>query len=251
MNNRSLLWAVFLFLFAVVPGEAKRMATLDIGKGPATVVSLTGSAEVMEAGSRTWGLLNLRDALEPGDQVRTGDGARMELLLADQSRLRFAGNSEFRVLRMETGNPSTPRDIDVHVLLGRAWANVRKTVGNQEKFSISSDLAVAGVRGTVYRMDIEPDRSALVRVYDGTVHVTGGTKAGEAEKPIGPPSPVSGPTPIPGPHKVTLEEWTIIIRAMQQVRVGADGIPEKPRDFTAGEDRDEWVEWNRARDREI
>jgi hypothetical protein len=44
---------------------------------------------------------------------------------------------------------------------------------------------------------------------------------------------------------------SIQIKAMQQVRIGADGVPEKLRDFTEKEDRDEWMEWNRARDREI
>jgi len=240
-----------LFVSGFPPAEAKRAATLDIGKGSATVSFLKGSAETLELGKGPWTSLKLNDALEEGDQLRTKEGAQMELLLADNSRLRFAGNSEFKVVRMEAGGPSTPRDVNVHVQLGKAWANVTKTLGTKGNFAISCDQAVAGVRGTVYRMDVEQDRSALVRVYDGTVHVTGGGKAVEAPKPIGPPTRISGPTPIPGPHKVSMEEWTVIIKAMQQVRIGADGVPEKPRDFTEKEDRDAWVEWNKARDREI
>ena len=251
MKTKTLFLIAFLFFCGFPPAEAKRAATLDIGKGSATVSFLKGSAEILDLGKGPWTSLKLNDALEEGDQVRTKEGAQMELVLTDNSRLRFAGNSEFKVVRMEAGGPSAPRDVNVHVTLGKAWASVSKTIGTKGNFAISCDAAVAGVRGTVYRMDIEQDRSALVRVYDGTVHVTGGGKAVEAPKPIGPPTRISGPTPIPGPHKVSMEEWTVIIKAMQQVRIGADGVPEKPRDFTEKEDRDEWVEWNKARDREI
>lgn len=254
MNYRSqlLLLTLFFFFCGFLPAEAKRASTLDIGKGSATVSYLKGSAEILEPGKGPWTSLKLKDALEEGDQVRTKAGAQMELVLADNSRLRFAGNSEFRVVRMEAGGPSTPRDVNVRVTLGKAWASVSKTLGTKGNFAVSCDQAVAGVRGTVYRMNIETDRSALVRVYDGTVHVTGGGKAmALPTPPVGPPTRVAGPKPIPGPHKVTMEEWTVIIKAMQQVRVGADGVPEKPRDFTEKEDRDEWVEWNKARDREI
>jgi hypothetical protein len=251
MKTKTLFLIAFLFFCGFPPAEAKRVATLDIGKGSATVSFLKGSAEILELGKGPWNYLKLNDALEEGDQVRTQEGAQMELRLADGSRLRFAGNSEFKVVRMEAGGPSAPRDVNVHVTLGKAWASVAKTIGVKGNFELASDKAVAGVRGTVYRMNVEQDRSALVRVYDGTVHVTGGGKAAEAPKPIGPPTRISGPTPIPGPHKVSMEEWTVIIKAMQQVRIGADGVPEKPRDFTEKEDRDEWVEWNKARDREI
>jgi hypothetical protein len=251
MKKKTLLLLVFPLFFSFSPVEAKRASTLDIGKGSATVSYLKGSAEILEPGKGPWTPLKLQDVLEEGDQVRTREGAQMELVLADNSRLRFAGNSEFKVIRMEAGGPSTPRDVNVHVKLGKAWASVAKTVGTKGNFEISSNTAVAGVRGTVYRMDIETDSSALVRVYDGTVHVTGGGKAAEAPKPVGPPTRVSGPKPIPGPHKVTMEEWTVIIKTMQQVKVGADGVPGKPRDFTEKEDRDAWVEWNKARDREI
>jgi ferric-dicitrate binding protein FerR (iron transport regulator) len=250
MKTKTLFLIAFLFLCGIHQAEAKRAATLDIGKGSATVSFLKGFADILDLGKGPWTSLKLNDALEEGDQVRMKEGAQLELLLADSSRLRFAGNSEFKVVRMEAGGPSAPRDVNVHVALGKAWANVSKTVGTKGTFAVSCDLAVAGVRGTVYRVNIEADRSALVRVYDGAVHVTGGGKAMEAPKPIGPPTRISGPTSIPGPHKVSMEEWTVIIKAMQQVRIGADGVPEKPRDFTEKEDRDEWVEWNKARDRE-
>jgi hypothetical protein len=251
MGKKILLLFALFFFFSFSPAGAKQASTLDIGTGSATVSYLKGSVEILEVGKGPWISLKLKDALEVGDQVRTREGAQMELTLADNSRLRFSGNSEFRVVRMEAGGRSTPRDINVHVALGKAWANVAKTVGTKGGFAVSCDQAVAGVRGTVYRMNVEPDRSALVRVYDGTVHVTGGGKAMAQPTPVGPPTRVAGPKPIPGPHKVTMEEWTVIIKAMQQVRVGADGVPEKPRDFTEKEDLDEWVEWNKARDREI
>ena len=251
MKSKVSFLIAFLLFFGLSPVEAKRPATLDIGKGSATVSFLKGSAEILDKGKGPWVSLKLNDALEDGDQVRTKEGVQMELRLADNSRLRFSGNSEFKIVRMEVGGPSAPRDVNVHVALGKAWASVSKTVGTKGNFSVSTDTAVAGVRGTVYRMDVEQDRSSLVRVYDGTVHVTGGGKAAETPKPVGPPTRVSGPTPIPGPHKVSMEEWTVIIKAMQQVRIGANGVPEKPRDFTEKEDRDDWVEWNKAKDREI
>jgi hypothetical protein len=248
--NRKLLCMILVsfFLLSSFPSaEARRAATFSIGKGEATVSLLIGAAEVLEKG--TWIPLNIKDTLGEGDQVRIGTGAKMALILPDKSRVRFAGDSEFKVSRIEGGGESsTPRDIKFLVVLGRAWSNITQAVGGKGKFELSCNQLVAGVRGTIYRMNVEQDRSVLVRVYDGNVYVSGGEKALVQPVPIGPPTKIAGPKPIPGPHKVSMEEWTIIIRSMQQIKIGADGIPEKPRYFTDAEDRDEWVEWNRAMD---
>jgi hypothetical protein len=250
--NRKLLCLILtsFFLLSSFPlAEARRVATISIGKGEAIVSFLTGTAEVLENG--TWTSLNVKDTLGEGDQVRTGMGAKMELILPDKSRIRIAEDSEFKVSRIEGGGKSsTQRDVKVHVVLGKVWSNVTQAMGGKGKFELSCYTAIVGVRGTIYRMNVEQDRPVLVRVYDGTVYVSGGGKALAQPVPIGPPTKIAGPKPIPGPHTVSMGEWTVIIRSMQQIRIGVDGTPEKPRDFTEEEDRDEWVDWNRAMDRE-
>jgi len=69
--------------------------------------------------------------------------------------------------------------------------------------------------------------------------------------PVGPPTKVEGPKPVPGPTKVSMEEWVFIVKSMQQIRIGADGAAEEPREFTAAEDKNDWVDWNNERDARI
>lgn len=45
------------------------------------------------------------------------------------------------------------------------------------------------------------------------------------------------------------EEWTYIVSAMQQINIQPDGTPSEPFRFSAEADLDEWVRWNRDRDR--
>jgi len=252
MKKIVIFLCVLSFLLIGFQGmAARRIMEMKIGRGEAKVNVLEGSAQFLQPGKKTWRSLNLGDILKGGDEVSTGSETRLELILPDYSAVRFAGDSHFKVLQVEAGGDSTPRNMKFHVAIGRTWANVSKTVWKKGQFELRSENAVAGVRGTIYRMNVEKDRSALVRVYEGTVHVSGGDPAMEAPKMTGPPEKVSGPTSIPGPKKATMEEWVFIIKSMQQIIIAADGTAEKPRGFTEKEDRDEWVDWNKARDREL
>ncbi|HEU20716.1 MAG TPA: hypothetical protein ENO00_15275 [Deltaproteobacteria bacterium] len=253
MNKKTICALIVIFVIVVVGnGFAKRPVTVTVSKGDARVALIDGTAELMAAGETVWAPLEQNTMLKNGDQVKTGPLSRIELILPDSSRLRFADDTQFRIMNIDVSDETEERNIQVHVVLGKTWANVSKKLGVKSNFELSSENAVAGVRGTVYRMNVYDDQSALVRVYDGKVAVSGG---GEYPAGKGLPSPiyttpqkVEGPKPIPGPRKVSMEEWVYIVASMQQIRIGADGVAEEPRSFTEGEDRDSWVDWNKERD---
>ena len=252
MKKTTLLLTLMMgFLFLLPPAvmAQKRPTAVKVGKGNVLVGYLEGTVRVLPQGSRDWAALKLKDALHGGDEVSIGKNSRLEIVLPDKSSLRFADDTRFKIVQAPE---ATADDVKVHLAVGRAWANVSKTIGVKRKFEVSCDNAVAGVRGTVYRMNVAEDKSALVRVYDGEVAVSAPTQPlDKAEQGVGKkPTKIAGPKPVAGPHKITMEEWVVLVKAMQQVSIRADGTADKPREFTAQEDRDDWVDWNKQRDEE-
>lgn len=250
LKNTIVLFCTIFFILIISSQQvcAGRLMTVKIGKEEAKVNFLEGTASVIPEDENEWRLLEVGNVLKGGDRVNTGSKSRLEIVLHDNTILRFADDTRFKILQIDSSGKSKTRNVKVHLALGRTWANVSKTLGVRSDFELSCENAVAGVRGTIYRMNVNDDKSVLVRVYDGMVNVGGRGKIIEPPTTIGAPHKISGPTVVPGPKKVTLEEWTYIIKSMQQIRIRADGTAERPRDFTVKEDKNDWVDWNRSRD---
>ena len=222
---------------------------VKIPKGEAQVAFLQGTAEAVCPGQKLPLSLKINDMIQPGCVVTTGAGSLLELVLPDKSVVRIAEKTKFNLVSADFSDESGKRSIGISVGIGKAWMKVRKLLrGGDGKFEVSCHNAVAGVRGTVFRLDVENDQSALIKVYEGEVNVAAPKSATRSDKMTGAPAKVAGPTVVPGPRPVSMEEWAYIVKKMQQIRIHSDGKADAPKSFKESEDIDEWARWNKTRD---
>jgi len=232
-------------------GAALLLAAAALGVPPApagTISFLAGEASRSAAGKTE--KLAVGSAVFQGDVLETQKRTRLEVKLADQSVLRLGPTSKAAMQAAAFGKSVEERKVSAKLLVGKVWANVAKAVGGEQRFEVTTENAVAGVRGTTFRVDAATDRSVVVKVYSGTVAVASGpiprpahrgAQDGGAAKPER--------RQIAGPQEVTREQWERIVTSMMEVRVSSDGQPTEPGAFAlASAGQDEWEDWNRSRD---
>jgi len=242
----ALLVGLMCLAFPAAAGTVK----VDVGTGTAAVTALTGKARVTRTGAAKSEKLATGVVLAAGDRVTTGTGARLELKLPDGSYLRFDERTTFKLVAM-TGSPkSAERNIRVSMVVGKTWARVAKLFGKKRGgFRIATQTAVAGVRGTTFRMNVEQDNSAVLKVYGGEVEVRKKKDAGSGAQAA--PPVFTKPVPVKGPHPISMEEWVYIVKSLQQININPDGTATKPFRFDIQADLNDWVRWNQMRDSEV
>lgn len=223
----------------------------------AKVTFLQGKAEALPKGEVSWSPLRVGSLIFPDDEIRSLEKSRLEIQFPDHSILRFDEQTNFKIKKSFFDASTNSRQIKVEMALGKSWANVRKIFGAQKTFELASANAVAGVRDTIWRMNVEPDQATLIKVYEGVVQIYNPfaqLKYKPGEEGLKDPHEVIGPHEVPRPYReVTREEWEeIVLRQMMQVLIPAVGKPLKPSRFNLAEDRkEEWVRWNQQRDKEL
>lgn len=211
-----------------------------LGQSAGSVTYLEGNARAEHAGASH--ALAQGAAVEVGDVVATAAGARLELTLADHSVLRLGPSSRLTV--REAALSGDQKKFGAKLLLGKLWAKVASTLGGDSHFDVETDNAVAGVRGTTFRVDAHRDRSVLVRVYAGAVAVAAANRL---------PQMAHGAArhEVAGPSEVDKKTYEKLVARMMQVKVSANGELGEPSAFTAeSEAKDSWVAWNEKRDGE-
>ena len=236
---------------AVVWGSGSVAVGDEAWQKEATVTFIQGTVRAVSKGAPAGRELKKGDKINKDETIKVAGRSRLEMRCPDGTIMRFAEKSTVRMSEVRYNTQTSDKNIKVNLSVGKLWAKVKQLTTPDSSVVVETSNAVAGVRGTVYRVNVEDDQSALVRVYDGSVYVANPPRetAGKPPVVVSKPAEVPGPSQVPPPyHEVTLQEWTYIVQAMQQITISSQGAATQPQSFDPKTDADEWVKWNQERD---
>ena len=125
----------------------------------AKAVSVQGVVETQRAGQALWQAVQLHDTFRPGDTIRVQARSRADIALLDQSVLRLNANTTIKVEAPKEGKTGL-----IDMLRGAAHFFSR----GPNSLEVSTPYTVAGVRGTEFFIQIDPQSTTLT-VFEGTV----------------------------------------------------------------------------------
>jgi hypothetical protein len=249
MLRRDMTFAVLFFIALLCVSSTASAA--ESGGGDAVLVVVLGTARVYNKDATRGSPLKKGDSVKNDQEIRVAAQSRIELRFPDGTVMRLSEKSRLKISELAFNNQTQGKTVKVDLNVGKLWANVKRLATPDSSVEVKMSNAVAGVRGTVYRVNVDEDQSVLVKVYDGAVYVANPPR--DTTKPIDKvtePHPVAGPHEVAPPmHEVSMEEWVVIVKAMQQISISSQGVASKPKDFDPQADADDWVNWNQERDK--
>lgn len=230
---------------------ASAVASAQPAFSGAQVSYLNGPAQV-SAGGKT-GPLKLAQIVGPGQSIHTGSATRLELSLADGSKLRVGPAADVK-FAFQSGDANALFQIDK----GQVWGNVRP---GARKLVFQGRHSTASVLGTVYNLDVSATQTCT-RVIQGKVGVhrpfaaqemaAGAEVIGQAPARLQDASADSGLKPAADGDIVVPEHQWLQMKTNQCIIVKDKGkahVMQFSLDELAKEEA--WLAWNRDRDKEL
>jgi len=141
----------------------------------AKVVALAGQSTAKNVDG-TESALEIGTTLREGSQLSTGKNGFLSLALPDNSRISIPSNSQVRLSKLRMAKYTRSPRTEIALMQGRVESTVTPLEASKGRFEVRSPLAIAGVRGTHFRVGVN-DNGIANEVLSGKVAV------GNAEKP--------------------------------------------------------------------
>ena len=143
-------------------------AGAQLKAGSAEIKVVTGQVEVQLKGETQWVSAVVGAKLVEGDSIRAWAGASARMDLPDGSTIFLAENSRIVVGKLEFDQQNQAREALFHLAVGKVRAVVSRAAlslvkARQSNFSISTQTAVAAVRGTDFEVTYD-DMQQVMRI---------------------------------------------------------------------------------------
>jgi hypothetical protein len=190
-------------------------------------------------------------AVELGDTLQVKPGGALKFELTDGSVIALAEKSTLTITEAEFEGQER-KGFSGLLRGGSLWTKVKKALGGG-KFEVTTERAVAGVRGTIFRIDADTlvkaasgggksRLASIIRVVEGVVVVHPAKAiAGTIKAPPGGPGKRVA---VAGPREVGAEEWEarfVELQKNSQIAVGVDLWEQSVYDQAAR--RDAFAKW--------
>jgi hypothetical protein len=141
-------------------------------QGTLRVTLITGQVEWRAASSRnfvplTSQTINQNQAIQAGDELRTGPGAQLILTAPDSSYMVVSENSKLLVEDYWSGNFKSI----MNLMLGQVRFYIQRLGGRPSPYSVRTPTALIAVRGTIFDVIVDDAQYSEVQCLDGRVTV--------------------------------------------------------------------------------
>jgi hypothetical protein len=156
--------------------EANRTAPVQDN---ATVVALFGPVEISPSEGDPWRPAEAGESLPVGSRIRTGDGARTDLQLADGSAFQLQSSSEFFLEDQTRDRRDQKRATRLKLLIGELVGDIIPRENTNSQLHIHSAGSVTAIRGTKVLLGADEARSVKLSVLTGEADLAA---AGQEQK---------------------------------------------------------------------
>jgi hypothetical protein len=114
------------------------------------------------------------ESLNPGDTVHTGAGGHAAIQFPDGSFVRMSPDTTVTLKEGNLQKDGTLHSASVEQKIGRTFTSVQHLAGGAS-FKVGGHSVSAQVRGTEFEVLVRGNNTNLIKVFDGTVTVSGTT----------------------------------------------------------------------------
>ncbi|MFL5320252.1 MAG: FecR domain-containing protein [Myxococcaceae bacterium] len=244
---KRLLLAIAVLSPALALADEAVIGKVSVAEGNSTREACTD--ETGESGCGGGSALKVGDEIHTHDAINVSKGGSVRVTLNDETVIKIGDpsltsdkGSRFYFSEGDFGDQGERKSFVGSLSFGSIWAHVKKAVaGSDQKFKVNAGKAVAGVRGTIFRVDatqiltgsskgkakgkdakMQTLTRATVMVKEGRV----GVEAEVKKLVLGATQVKEARHQVAGPQEISKDEWEKKFVELQQnkkIVIGDDG----------------------------